>query len=48
MLFLILKSIFVLDVLVMLKKGKVNFKTYDATDEIANNYNTHISQYLKK
>ena len=30
------------------KKGKVNFKTYDATALEANNCNTHISQYLKK
>ena len=30
------------------KKGKVNLKTYDVTDEITNNYNTHIAQYLKK
>ena len=30
------------------KKGKVNFKIYDATALEANNCNTHISQYLKK
>ena len=29
-------------------KAKVNFKIYDVTDWQANNYNTHITQYLKK
>ena len=27
---------------------EVNFKIYDVTDWIKNNYNTHIVQYLKK
>ena len=27
---------------------KVNFKIYDITDWTKNNYNTHITQYLKK
>ena len=26
----------------------VNFKMYDVTDWTTNNYNTHITQYLKK
>ena len=30
------------------KKAKVNFKIYDVTDWIKNNYNTHIVQYLTK
>ena len=30
------------------KKGKVNFKIYDVTDWITNNYNTYIDQYPKK
>ena len=30
------------------KKAKVNFKVYDVTDSTTNNYNTYISQYLKK
>ena len=30
------------------KKVKINSKFYDITDWIANNYNTHIAQYLKK
>ena len=29
-------------------KTKVNFKIYDVTNWITNNYNTHISRYLKK
>ena len=29
-------------------KAKINFKPYDVTDWETNNYNTHISQYLKK
>ena len=29
-------------------KAKINFKLYDVTDWETNNYNTHISQYLKK
>ena len=29
------------------KRAMVNFKTYDFTDEITNNFNTHIAQYLK-
>ena len=27
-------------------KAMVNFKIYDFTDWITNNYNTHITQYL--
>ena len=27
--------------------GKVNFKMYDVADWITDNWNTHISQYLK-
>ena len=30
------------------KKAKVNFKIYDVTNWITNNYNTHIAQYLKR
>ena len=30
------------------KNAKVNFKTYEVTDWETNNYNTHITQYLKK
>ena len=30
------------------KAAKINFKIYDVTDWIANNYNTHIVHYLKK
>ena len=30
------------------KKASVNFKIYDIIDWTANNYNTHITQYLKK
>ena len=30
------------------QKHKVNFKIYDITDWTKNNYNTHITQYLKK
>ena len=30
------------------KKAKVNFKFYDIIYWETNNYNTHISQYLKK
>ena len=30
------------------KKAKVNFKIYDTRDWEANNYSTHIAQYLKK
>ena len=29
------------------KKVMVNFKIYDVTDWITDNYNTHIIQYLK-
>ena len=28
------------------KKAKVNFKIYDVTDWITNNYDRHIAQYL--
>ena len=30
------------------KKDKVIFKIYDVTDWTTNNYNTHITQYLKQ
>ena len=30
------------------KKAKVNFEIYDVTDPPINNYNKHITQYLKK
>ena len=30
------------------EKAMANQKTYDVTDWTANNYNTHIDQYLKK
>ena len=30
------------------KKGKVNFKIYDITNWRTNNYNRHITEYLKK
>ena len=29
-------------------KDKINFKIYDVTNWITDNYNTHIVQYLKK
>ena len=29
-------------------KEKVNFKIYDLTTWLANNFNTHIAKYLKK
>ena len=29
-------------------KDKVNFKIYDVTTWLTNNYNTHNAQYLKK
>ena len=54
------KSLFVLEIFTFLcwlldyvekqldKKVKVNFKIYHVTDWTANNYNTQITQYLKK
>ena len=30
------------------KKAKVNFRSYDVTAQTTDNYNSHISQYLKK
>ena len=30
------------------KRAMFNFKIYDVTDLRANNYNTHIAQFLKK
>ena len=30
------------------KKDKVNFKFYDVTAWLTNNFNTHIAQYLEK
>ena len=30
------------------KKAMVNFKIHEVTDWTRNNYNTHITQYLKK
>ena len=32
----------------LIKKDNVNIKIYDAVPWEANNYNTHIAQYLKK
>ena len=29
-------------------KDKVNFKIFDVTTWLTNNYNTHITQYLRK
>ena len=55
-----LKALFVLEICMFLswlfgywekqldKEAKVNFETYDITDWTANNYFTHIAQYLKK
>ena len=45
--------IFYHDFLVMQKKrlnqkGKVNLKIYDVTTWLTNNFNTHITQHLKK
>ena len=52
-LFLFLRYLsFCFDFLAMYKntliRKKVNFKIYDVTNWLANNYNTHIDQYLKK
>ena len=59
-LYAILKAYFVLEIFKVLswhfgyvekwldKNGKVNSKIYDVTYWTANNYNTHIVQYLKK
>ena len=30
------------------RKAVVNFKIYDIADWVTNNFNTHITQYLKK
>ena len=30
------------------KKGKVNLKIYEVINQVTNNYNTYIAQYLKK
>ena len=30
------------------KKDKLNFKFYDVTAWLTNNYNTHVSQHLEK
>ena len=51
--YFVLKALFVLKIFNFLKKrldqkDKVNFKIYDATTCLTNNYNTHIVQYLKK
>ena len=55
-----LKSFFVLEIFIFFcclfgyvekrldKKVKLNSKIYDISDWTANNYNTHIAQYLKK
>ena len=50
-----LKAPFILEIFVFLSDflgtpldKKVNFKIYDITDWTKNNYNTHITQYLKK
>ena len=58
--YFMLKALFVLEIFKFLtclfvyvekqldKKAMANFKIYDTTDWTANNYNTHITQYLKK
>ena len=46
MIFKFLSCIFVENDLI--RKGKVNFKIYDAITWLTNNCNTHIDQYLKK
>ena len=58
--YFVLKALFVLDIVTFLslhfgyvekrlhKKASFNFKIYDITDWTAYNYNTHITQYLKK
>ena len=55
-----LKTLFVLEIFTFLSllfdyvekwldnKVKVNSKIYDVIDWTSNNYNTHITQYLKK
>ena len=53
--YFMLKAPFILEIFVFLSDflgtpldKKVNFKIYDITDWTKNNYNTHITQYLKK
>ena len=58
--YFVLKTLFVLKIFKFLswfaghvekrldKKDKANFKIYHITTWKANNYNTHIAQYLKK
>ena len=58
--YLILKALLVFEIFLFLswrfgyaekrldKKARVNFKIYDVTDWTANNYITHIADYLKK
>ena len=55
-----LKALFLLKILKLLsrifgleekqldKNAKINFKIYDDTNWVTNNYNTHIAQYIKK
>ena len=55
-----LKAVFVLEIFTFLswlfgyvekrldKIDQVNFKIFDVTDWTTNDYNTHITQYLKK
>ena len=58
--FFMLKALFVLKIFILLsrlfgyirkrfdKEAMVNFKIYVVRDWTTNNYNTHITQYLKK
>ena len=46
--FILLSWLFALVGKWLYKKTKFNFKIYNATDWTANNYNTHIAQFLKK
>ena len=58
--YFMLKALFVLEIFTHLsylfgyvekrldKKAMVNFKIYYVTEWTTNNYNTHITQYLKK
>ena len=34
--------------ILILQKNKINFKIFDVTTWLTNNYNTHIAQYLTK
>ena len=43
-----MKNAFYFFLKALLKKDKVNFKIYDVTTWLTNNFNTHIDQYFKK